>query len=318
MNQTKTKSELTVLMTVYNGSDYLQTAMDSILRQTYRDFCFLIVDDASTDDSRDIIKSYDDDRIQLICLEKNIGQTAALNYGLRQAVSPWIARMDADDYSAPTRLEEQMRTLDADSSLSCVGTHVWIFYDDPEIADSVIATPIHHTEITNLLLKGTPIIHGSIVVSREAILDVGAFDERYKLTADVDMYDRLLTKYRAANIPKSLVGVRRHENQISHSRLVFDESIAICCRRLSETGYSKQEAKITKGNLARSYLFRARILGGQYKFFELSKDIARALRVSPNTFLRDLPLVFASGLIPQRRHAAIRRILNRVIPTLSK
>ena len=71
MNQRETKLELTVLMTVYNGREYLRTAMDSILQQTYRNFCFLIVDDASTDDTREIIKSYKDDRIQLIRLEKS-------------------------------------------------------------------------------------------------------------------------------------------------------------------------------------------------------------------------------------------------------
>ena len=76
---------LTVLMAVYNGSAYLRTAMDSILQQTYSDFQFLIVDDASTDDTREIIRSYEDSRIQLICLEQNVGQTASLNIGLRQA-----------------------------------------------------------------------------------------------------------------------------------------------------------------------------------------------------------------------------------------
>ena len=100
--------QLTVLMTVYNGSPFLRTAIDSILNQTYADFCFLIVDDASTDDSREIVRSYKDPRIQLVCLEHNVGQTAALNIGLRQATTPWIARMDADDYSGPTRFEEQM------------------------------------------------------------------------------------------------------------------------------------------------------------------------------------------------------------------
>src|SRR3989338_10031399 len=113
---------VTVLMAVQNGGPYLRTAIESILHQTYRDFCFLIVDDGSTDDSREIVRSYDDRRIELLCLEHNVGQTAALNKGLRHAPTPWIARMDADDYSARTRLEVQIKSLEGEPLLACLGT----------------------------------------------------------------------------------------------------------------------------------------------------------------------------------------------------
>src|SRR3989338_9985680 len=103
---------LTILMAVHNGAPYLRVAMDSILRQTYCTFRFLIVDDASGDDPRQLIGSYADPRVELLALERNVGQTAALNTGLHSCTSPWIARMDADDYSAPTRLEDQMRALE--------------------------------------------------------------------------------------------------------------------------------------------------------------------------------------------------------------
>ena len=106
-----TAPAVTVLMTVHNGGPYLRTAIHSVLAQTYRDFRFLIVDDASSDDTRDIIRSYDDPRVELMVLPQNVGQTAALNLGLRHAASPWIARMDADDYAAPSRLEEQLGAL---------------------------------------------------------------------------------------------------------------------------------------------------------------------------------------------------------------
>ena len=101
-------------MTVHNESSYLRTAVDSMLAQTYSDFHFLIVDDASTDDSREIVNSYQDERIQLVALEKNVGQTKALNIGITYVETDWIARMDADDYSAPQRLEEQMKAIEAD------------------------------------------------------------------------------------------------------------------------------------------------------------------------------------------------------------
>jgi len=307
---------LTVLMTVYNGEAYLRIAMDSILQQTYFDFCFLIIDDASTDSSREIVRTYKDERIQLVCLDQNVGQTAALNIGLRRASTTWIARMDADDYSAPTRLEEQMQALDADPSLSCVGTHVWMFRDDPQIIDKVIATPLHHADIERMLLRGTPMIHGSIIVNRDAILDVGAFDEHFRLTSDVDMYDRLLPKYTVANIPSQLLGVRQHENQSSHSKVVFDESIEICSRRLMTSGFSHQDAVITRANLARSHLFRARIFGREHKYMEMGKDISRGFRRSPQTFFWHFLSIFVVRQISERNRSKLRSLLTRRAPKL--
>src|SRR5688572_19340877 len=127
--------KLTVLMAVRNGEPFLTAAIESILRQTYEEFRFLIVDDASTDRTREVIRSYDDKRIELLCLQQNVGQTAALSIGVQRVSTPWIARMDADDYSAATRFEKQMNLLTADPSLGCVGTFAWVFRNDPAVAE---------------------------------------------------------------------------------------------------------------------------------------------------------------------------------------
>ena len=188
------EAKLTVLMAVRNGEPFLSTAIESILRQTYEHFIFLIIDDASTDHTREIVGSYqeNDKRIELLCLAKNVGQTAALSIGVRHLSTPWIARMDADDYSAPTRLEEQMRLLDRDSSVGCVGTFAWVFRDDPAAAESIITRPEFHSDIKRALVWDAPIIHGSIVVSRNAFLEAGGYNDRFRYTADLDLYDRLI------------------------------------------------------------------------------------------------------------------------------
>ena len=99
-------------MPVYNGATYLNEAIDSILNQTFNNFEFIIIDDASTDDYVKIIKSYDDPRIKLIVNKKNIGQSATLNKGLELARGKYIARMDQDDISMPERLKKQMGFMD--------------------------------------------------------------------------------------------------------------------------------------------------------------------------------------------------------------
>lgn len=297
---------LTVLMAVYNGSPFLRVAIDSILNQTYSDFCFLIVDDASTDDTREIVRSYDDPRIQLLCLEQNVGQTAALNAGLQQAKTQWIARMDADDYSAPTRFEEQMKALKNEPSISCLGTYAWIFRSDPEIAEGALTTPLNHEDISRAV-SGSPIIHGSMVISREALLDVGSYNDRYRIIADVDLYDRLLPRYTAANLPKQLLGVRRHVGQASNSKAAFEESIEVSSRRLSTNRYSTDAVSTIRTTLSRAYLGRARFSFAEGKIPAFFKDLAVAFKVSPRSFVSGCLVVFIAHNLPERHRAKLKR-----------
>src|SRR4030042_6096810 len=120
----KKDPKISVIMSVYNGlplgpqpktktasSAYLKEAVESILNQTYRNFEFIIVDDASRDKSWDYLKSLKDRRIKLIRNKKNLGLAASLNIALRQAQGDYVARMDADDISLPNRFEEQIYFL---------------------------------------------------------------------------------------------------------------------------------------------------------------------------------------------------------------
>ena len=121
-----TDPHLTVLMTVYNGEPYLKQAVASILNQTYQKFNFYILDNASSDNSTEIIKSFNDKRIKLIKLSSNIGQTRALNLGLKMIKTKYTARMDADDIALPTRFEKQIKYLINNPNVSIVGTNHFI------------------------------------------------------------------------------------------------------------------------------------------------------------------------------------------------
>ncbi len=280
------KCPLTVLMTVHNGGPYLRTGIESILAQTFRDFHFLIVDDGSTDDSREIVRSYKDKRLELVCLERNVGQTAALNIGLKQASTLWVARMDADDYSAPTRLEQQMQVLEADRSLSCVGTFGWEFRDDPKIATGILPRPERDEDIKRTLPHTCPIIHGSIIVSRKALQDVGGYNERYRYLADWEMYERLLTEHRAANIPKALIGIRLHANQNSFTSEAMDEFINLYRRRLARGMLSREDQFIVQSALTQ------RLINMGYSYLATGKHLTalgcfvKAGRIAPRLLFK--------------------------------
>jgi len=287
--------------------------MDSILQQTYASFRFLIVDDASTDGTSDLIRSYDDSRIELVCLEQNIGQTGALNVGLERATTEWIARMDADDYSAPTRLEEQVRAMEANSGISCLGTFAWTFRDDPQIVDSVMTKQLKHADIKHELLSGSPMIHGSIMVNRKAMLEVGAYKAQYRYSADVELYDRMMTKHRVENIPAKLLGIRRHDQQGSLTTRSFDEIIEIFSNRLSTNNYSTADTGIIRKSLSRYHFIRARLLVGEKKPSQVIRELWRSMRFSPKTFFLVGPTILVGHQLSEQSRARIRRLRNRLM-----
>jgi len=292
---------VTVVMAVHNGSQYIRTAIDSLLAQTYLDFRLLIVDDASTDDTRDIVRTYADPRIELVCLERNIGQTAALNVGLQRASTPWIARMDADDYAAPRRLEEQMQLAESDASLGCIGTFAWIFRDDPQHRDEIVEKPLEDTAIRRRFWHAIPLIHGSLIMRRHLVLEAGGYDARYRYSADWDLYHRLLTRCRAANVPIPLLGIRRHPGQHSFLKATLDENIAIFSRVLAAEHCTRRDRAMVRNSLAFTYVHRARRdrLEGQFK--EMFHDVSCAFQWAPVTAAKHL--LVSAARTP--RHAAL-------------
>ncbi|OGX45677.1 MAG: hypothetical protein A3I71_04345 [Omnitrophica WOR_2 bacterium RIFCSPLOWO2_02_FULL_63_16] len=298
-----TRPPVTVLMTVHNGEPYLRTAIDSVLAQTYPAFRLLIIDDASRDDTQDIIRSYDDPRIECVILERNVGQTAALNLGLRRAASPWLARMDADDYSAPERLETQMDLVAREASLGCIGTFAWAFRQNPQVVDGVIEKPLTDDDIRRHFWRVIPLIHGSLIMRRELMLSAGGYDERYRYAADWDLYHRLLARCRAANVPKPLLGIRRHPDQNSFLKASMDETIHIFSRALAVHGCARRERAALRAGLSYLYVNRARCDRVEGQLGELLRDVGCALRWSPATAGKQL---FAS-IVPQGARAILTR-----------
>lgn len=205
--------KITVLMSVYNGEKYLRYAIESILNQTYKDFEFLIINDASTDTSRDIILSYKDPRIRLIDNNKNIGLTLSLNTGLRLARGKYIARMDADDVSMPERLEEEIKFMEIHRDHAVVGTFVRILNENSEIIRS-LERPIEDVKIREFLKIDNCIAHGSVMIKKECLLDVGLYDESMLRSQDYDLWLRISEKYKLANIPDYLYMWRGHNDNI--------------------------------------------------------------------------------------------------------
>ena len=104
-------------MGVFNEQNYVRESIQSMLTQTFSDFEFIIINDASTDKTEEIIWAFDDSRIKYIKNDINIGLTKTLNKGLSLAKGKYIARMDGNDIAYPTRLEKEVKTMDSNPNL---------------------------------------------------------------------------------------------------------------------------------------------------------------------------------------------------------
>jgi glycosyltransferase involved in cell wall biosynthesis len=166
--------KLTVLMSVYNGMPYLTEAVESILKQTYKDFVFLIIDDGSTDGTFDWLKKINDERVQIFH-QKNSGLGAALNTGLSMIDSKLVARMDADDIALPERLEKQMKFMEENQNVGMAGCGFAFTLDGATYA-AAPPLPLMHDRIVNILLKGGHAISHPTIIFRLAIArDIGGY-----------------------------------------------------------------------------------------------------------------------------------------------
>ena len=199
---------VTVLMPVYNGGDLLRQAIESILNQTYKDFELLIINDGSTDTSKDIATSFIDSRIQIVSNEFNLGLIASLNRGLEIARGEFIARMDADDISFPDRLEKQLRFMVNHPEIGICGTAI---EKVDERGSKIVIMPESHHMICFFMLFDNPFAHNTIMFRSSLIRKHGlTYDHNFKYSEDYELWDRCGQITQLANIPDALVRYNYH------------------------------------------------------------------------------------------------------------
>jgi len=209
---------ITVLMPVYNGIRYLPEAVGAIKAQTTKDWKLLVVDDGSSDGSREYVENLNDPNIELLALP-HVGLGAALNAGLERCRSPFIARMDCDDTCHPTRLERQLQFLQTKPEIGMVGTQFRYFGAGGEVPSSR-QLPLDHDLIVSELFSGRlALVHASLMFRATAIHSIGGY--RVKgVGEDWDLFLRICEKTRAANLAETLYQWRLHPTSVcrEHTR----------------------------------------------------------------------------------------------------
>ncbi len=208
---------LTILMPVFNGKKYIRDAIESILNQKYSDFEFLIIDDGSSDDSIDIVKSYKDARIILIENSENLGEAKTMNIGLKMATGKFIAVMHQDDVCLDNRLEEQVAFLKKNTKVAFLSSWVEIIDKDDRLIDQIFPS-VNKTEIVNLFAVGdqNPFPHSSVMYDRRCVMEVGGYPEDIKYNEDAFLFLKMIQKAPFAVLPTKLVQIRHHQDQASN------------------------------------------------------------------------------------------------------
>lgn len=207
MNQ---KPLVSVLMSVYNGMPYVEQAVQSILDQNFTNFEFLIVDNASSDSTRELLHAFNDPRISLIENSDNIGPPRALNKALWLAQGTYLARMDADDVALPSRLCKQVDFMESHPEYSVIGTQRRII---DHLGNPQYTTPVPTTQDDLLwrILFTSPFAHSSVMMRREIVSDIGGYNEDLRHAADYELWSRILHQgYQIANLPDQLMLIRVH------------------------------------------------------------------------------------------------------------
>jgi len=206
--------EVSVVMAVFNGERYLPLAIESVLHQDHDAFELVILDDASTDATADIIRRYNDPRIVYLRNESNEGQTRSLNIALAAARGAFIARIDADDVYLPRKLRKQHDFMLASPNIVACGT--WAIRIDAEGHPiGMNATPTRRADILFRILHGVPLCHVSVMMKRDAIMRHGGYDTRYRYAADFDLWSRLIrANCVLANLPEPLMQYREFPSSI--------------------------------------------------------------------------------------------------------
>jgi len=216
------KPLLSVIMPAYNSKNYIKEAINSVLNQTFQDFELIIIDDASTDSTINIIKSFQKkypSKIKIIQAEKNLncGGDKCANEGLRIATGKYIARMDADDVADTTRFEKQIKYLKTHPRVFLVGSNAYVIDKTGKVIGEKIE-PLSSREIYRAYFGFHPLIHPTCMFKRK-LKNGTTFKYEIKHSANNDYYTffKLICQgYKFVNLEDKLLKYRIHDSNATY------------------------------------------------------------------------------------------------------
>lgn len=260
------KPLISVLLPVYNSEKYLGKAIESVLNQTYSNFELLLINDGSTDSSKQIVESFSDSRIRFINNPGNQGLIHVLNQGLNLTNGKYIARMDADDICYPDRFQKQINFLEQHPDYGVCGTHIRVIN-----SGEIIKRPLSDDDLRWWIFNGSPLAHPSVMMRREIFINHQLqYSTVAYLVEDFDLWWRMSLHCKMANLDEVLLEYRIHSEQESSKAEKQSENLINNLNQfIDNIGISTQvySSKFISDVLSKSIKFVPNTFLLQYKFF---------------------------------------------------
>lgn len=214
---------LSFIVLSYNYRDYIQTTLRSILAQTVQDFEVIVVDDCSTDESCDVVRSFADPRIRLLVNERNLGGAGSYNVAVQAARGEWLVNLDADDWIEPEKCAVQLAAANADPTLDIIGSWVRLVgadgnpHPDAATIEAIINRP-HALNLVETWIGQNPLCRSSVMMRREAHLRIGLDDASMVRAPDYELWTRALAAgCRFCLVQQPLTFQRLHGRGVTHA-----------------------------------------------------------------------------------------------------
>jgi len=228
-------AKVCVILPVYNGQEFILESVQSVLKQTYKDFVLYVIDDGSTDKSLQCLDQIKDQRLKVVENGTNKGLIHTLNRGLELAQSAeYIARMDADDITHPNRLGLQVQLLDEMKAVGVVGTRANIFGNG--LNERKLKVPEREDRILPAFICRNPIIHPSVMMRGSVIFNAQLrYDSSFPKYEDYKLWIDMFNICGFYNMPQYLLNYRRHSGNVTAAaNYKLAEDKALFLRLLTE------------------------------------------------------------------------------------
>ncbi|MDL2303032.1 glycosyltransferase [Dysgonomonas sp. OttesenSCG-928-D17] len=209
---------VSVLIPCYNVEKYVEESVNSILSQTYTNMEIIAINDCSTDSTGDLLRklAQKDSRITVVDNEVNLKLIKTLNKGVALCNGEYIARMDADDISLPTRIEKEVAFLEANRDHDIVSTLFYAFNSENPAKKTLHHSPLTDSELRAYLLFKSGICHPAVMIRKRVFTELGLkFEPEYLHVEDYALWSEAVYKTKVANVGEPLLLYRVHQNQVS-------------------------------------------------------------------------------------------------------
>ena len=279
--------KVSVIMSVYNGEDYLAEAIDSVLNQSLIDWELIIINDCSSDSTGEILSKYvaQDERVKVYTNEVNLRLPSSLNKAMSYAKGKYIARMDADDICLPDRLEKQYHFMEENPDIALSSCR-FMTLKNGVISSGGCGGKVDADSMKALLLVTNPILHPGIIANAKIIKEL-KYDKNFTCTEDMELWTRfVMAGYKVGILPEYLMIYRLHDKQITQTTLEKQQKEIVAIQKAYYTKFWDVMSKEQETFYVKGIYFRENIDIHQFcKFYKWIKKVNRRTKELPQVAL---------------------------------